>query len=160
MNCHYQVPLPQKTGRPLLPDNRATVHRRRQFDINTFKMMYVTAMNDNINKGCTELVQKWEQSKTCGNVWYLPHHKVLKHKEVAKHRIVLDCATVFEGTSLNKQLNIGSAFVKQPLRSRLISQQHRCHLPNLLQNEHFEKKLNLFEYEEISKRLQRTISIL
>ena len=114
---------------------------RRQFDINTFKMMYVTAMNDNISKGCTGSVPKWEQSKTGGNVWHLPHHKVLKRKVAIKHEIVLDGATVFEGASLNKQLNIGFAFVKQPLRSRLISRQHRCQEQNLIQNEQFEKEI-------------------
>ena len=114
MNGHDQVPLPQKTGRPLLPDNRAPVHRRRQFDINTFKMMYVTAMNDNTSKGCTGLVPKWEQNKTAVNVWHLPDYKVLKRKEAIKHEIVLDGVTVFEGSSLNKQLNIGFDLLNNP----------------------------------------------
>ena len=58
----------------------------------SFKAVYVSTMNGYIDKCYAELVQMRQQNKIGENVWYLPHHGVLKTKDDAKLRVVFDWA--------------------------------------------------------------------
>ena len=96
VNGHYQIALPWKSGAPSLPDNHAQAYKRlmsikHRLETNdSFKAMYVSTMNGYIDNGYAESVPMREQNKTGKNVWYLPHHIVLKNRGAAKLRVVFD----------------------------------------------------------------------
>ena len=78
-NGHYELPLPFKTDKPILPDNKqCAVHRisslERRFRKNEqYYKDYVHFMND-IRRGDAEKVSKPELDNQ--PTWYIPHHGV------------------------------------------------------------------------------------
>ncbi|KAK0146187.1 hypothetical protein N1851_014504 [Merluccius polli] len=64
---------------------------------------YTSFMEDILKKGYAEKVPPQQLRREDGKVWYIPHHGVY-HKRKLKLRVVFDCTSLFQGTSLNKEL--------------------------------------------------------
>lgn len=103
----YQMPLPFKSGRPALPDNRKQAESRltsllHKFDKDpAYKQQYSQFKNDLFTNGHAE-----EVTHLCarsGEVWYIPHFAV-KHPKKDKLRVVFDCSAMFKNTSINDHL--------------------------------------------------------
>ena len=62
---------------------------------------YSVFMNDLLEKGYAQEVPD-DQIVKPG--WYQPHHPVSHPQMANKVRVVFDCAAMFQGTSLNKQI--------------------------------------------------------
>ena len=60
-------------------------------------------MDEAMAKGHAEIVPQSELQPDRGKTWYLPHHGVY-HPRKKKLRVVFDCAAVYGGASLNKEL--------------------------------------------------------
>ena len=58
-------------------------------------------MNDLLEKGYAQEVPDDQIGKPG---WYLPHHPVIHPQKANNVRVVFDCAVMFQGTSLNKQI--------------------------------------------------------
>ena len=101
-------------------------HWNLESSLISLKAIYVTTMNGYIDKGYTELVLRREQNKCGENLWYLPHHGVLKHKDATQLRLVFDCAATCWGTSLNEQLNTGSDLLNNLCGVLLRFRQYSC----------------------------------
>ena len=108
---HYELPLPLKTERIELPNNRETALRplnqlKRRFQApkgQKYREDYVNFMKNIIENGYAEKVPNMRKSER-SNVWYIPHHGVYHPKKPNKIRVVFDCAAEHRGESLNKHL--------------------------------------------------------
>ncbi|XP_031554426.1 uncharacterized protein LOC116291397 [Actinia tenebrosa] len=115
---HYELPLPLRDENVTLPDNRAAAARRldqlkRRFESPNGKQYredYIKSMNSMIDNGYAEMVPPDEttngsdkNSLTKPKRWLIPHHG-LYHPKKRKFRCVFDCAAVYQGQSLNKNL--------------------------------------------------------
>ncbi|XP_077977489.1 uncharacterized protein LOC144433051 [Glandiceps talaboti] len=109
-NGHYSMPLPFKSTRPTLPNNKRTAvvrlnHLKRKFATNPkYYDDYKKFMDDIIDKGDAERVSSKEEED---RVWYIPHHGVYHPQKPEKIRVVFDCSARFKGTSLNNHLLTG-----------------------------------------------------
>ena len=107
---HYEMPLPFRSGRPDLPNNKSmAVHRlkhlRRKLESDSgYRDHYNGFMNDIIMKGHAEIVPESELNEDTDSVWYIPHHGVYHPKKRDKLRVVFDCSAKFNGVSLNDHL--------------------------------------------------------
>ena len=61
-------------------------------------------MEDLQAKGYSRTVPKEQLYQNNGKVWYLPHHNVINPKKPEKTLVVFDCATKFNGKSLNEHV--------------------------------------------------------
>ncbi|XP_062248605.1 uncharacterized protein LOC133957162 [Platichthys flesus] len=110
-NGHYELPLPFKTDKPNLPDNKqCAVHRlmsleRRLRKNEQYCKDYVQFMNDIIERGDAEKVPQSELNDQ--PAWYIPHHGVYHPHKPGKIRVVFDCSARFQETSLNDHLLTG-----------------------------------------------------
>ncbi|KAK0146795.1 hypothetical protein N1851_013915 [Merluccius polli] len=108
---HFELPLPFKTGKPDLPDNKlCAVHRlsaleRRLRKNEQYFKDYVHFMNDIITRGDAEKVPHAELENQ--PAWYIPHHGVYHPHKPGKIRVVFDCSARFQDTSLNDNLLSG-----------------------------------------------------
>ena len=104
-NGYYEMPLPFKTDRPCLPNNKQMAEKRLwclkkrfQRDQKYFED-YKKFMNDVLAHGDAEEVDEMETSFR----WYIPHHGVY-HPKKNKIRVVFDCSAQHQETSLNEHL--------------------------------------------------------
>lgn len=106
---HYHLKLPFHNTSVNMPNNRQTAHQRAQNLVKRFKKgqaffnEYKAFMNEVMAKGYAEVVPQSELQPKPGKLWYLPHHGVY-HPHKHKLHVVFDCAAVYGGTSLNKEL--------------------------------------------------------
>ncbi|XP_031549036.1 uncharacterized protein LOC116286627 [Actinia tenebrosa] len=106
---HYQLRLPFRQDRPILPDSRATAERRlewlkkRMQKDEKFKEKYNQVMEKYKSEGSSREVLE-EELHNLKPVWYLPHHAVWHPRKPEEPRVVFDCAAKSGGTSLNEQL--------------------------------------------------------
>ena len=114
---HYELPLPFRNPNVYMPNNREQAikrarwtKRRLQKDLK-FHNDYVKFMNEIIAKGYARKVE--ENCDIPGKQWYIPHHRVYHPKKPEKIRVVFDCSTQYEGTSLNKELLQGPDLTNQ-----------------------------------------------
>ncbi|XP_071483358.1 uncharacterized protein [Diadema antillarum] len=106
---HYQLPIPFRTNRPRLPDNRHLAEQRlqslrRKLSKDDYLLSkYKEGMSDLLKKGYAEEVndELQDQSQVDGEHWYLPHHPVINPKKPGKVRIVFDCAARYGDVALN-----------------------------------------------------------
>ncbi|XP_070564485.1 uncharacterized protein [Ptychodera flava] len=107
---HYCMPLPFKSGKPLLPDNKRAAairlqHLKKKFIKDPkYYADYKKFMNDVLEKGDAE---KADSKVAKGQVWYIPHHGVYHPHKPEKIRVVFDCSARHGGTSLNDHLLTG-----------------------------------------------------
>ena len=88
---HFQVALPWRQDPPVIPNNKAMAGQRLRSLRNRLEKygelleIYTNTMQDYINKGYAEKVQKEEFKKDEGTVWYLPHHPSSEAKQSQNH---------------------------------------------------------------------------
>ncbi|XP_032364376.1 uncharacterized protein LOC116678740, partial [Etheostoma spectabile] len=108
---HYELPLPFKTDKPNLPDNKqCAVHRlislgRRLRKNKQYYEDYVSFMNDIITRGDAEKVPQPDLKNQ--PAWYIPHHGVYHPHKPGKICVVFDCSARYQETSLNDHLLTG-----------------------------------------------------
>lgn len=102
----FEMPLPFREARPKMPNNRSTAHSRlmqlkKKFSQDPkYYQDYKHFMKEVIERGDAE-------EATCNNSswkWYIPHHGVYHHKKPDKIRVVFDCSSRTDDTSLNDKL--------------------------------------------------------
>lgn len=105
----YCLKLPFKTQEVYLPNNFAVAKQRvlglkkRFLNNHEFHQEYTGYMNDVISKGYAEQIPQEQLHCENGKVWYIPHHGV-HHPRKGSIRVVFDCGSTFQGTSLNNKL--------------------------------------------------------
>lgn len=108
---HFEMPLPFKSERPNLPDNKAiAIHRlkclgKKLKRNKQYYMDYKKFMDEIIALGEAERVPEQDIDKR--PAWYIPHHGVYHPQKPGKIRVVFDASANFRGTSLNEHLLTG-----------------------------------------------------
>ena len=108
-NGHYQIGLPFKHNPPQLPDNLHTAEMRlkslksRMERNPDFRRKYTSVMEKYQAEGAARELTD-EELKTLKPRWYLPHHAVWHPRKPIEPRVVFDCASKTNGTSLNDEL--------------------------------------------------------
>ncbi|KAK7926338.1 hypothetical protein WMY93_008648 [Mugilogobius chulae] len=106
---HYYLPLPLRSKDIVMPNNYHLAEQRAQYlakkfkHNNSFAEEYKSFMEDIIAKDYAEKVPSKDLHIKNGKVWYIPHHGVY-HRRKKTLRVVFDCTSSFQGTSLNKEL--------------------------------------------------------
>ena len=106
---HYVIRLPFRQDNICLPNNRKVAEQRTRSLSQRFKKDeafrndYIGFMNDVLMKGYAERVPEEQLLRNDGRLWYIPHHGVY-HKRKKTIRVVFDCTSSFQGTSLNAEL--------------------------------------------------------
>jgi hypothetical protein len=109
INGHYQVPLPFKEDDIHLPNNRSQAEQRANWlkrklvKDDRLHKDYVNFMEDTIEKDYARKVPS-QATPNKGKAWYIPHHAVYHSKKPDKIRVVFDCSSKYQGTSLNDKL--------------------------------------------------------
>ena len=112
----YEVALPWKVFSPDLSNNKMQAKQRLQLlkkRLTTdcdLHQKYSVFMNDLLERGYAREVPDDQIGKPGG---YLPLHPVIHPQKANKVRVVFDCAAMFQGTSLNKQILQGPDFRKE-----------------------------------------------
>ncbi|XP_023805606.1 uncharacterized protein LOC111946470 [Oryzias latipes] len=108
---HFEMPLPFKSDKPNLPDNKScAIHRLRCLERKLrrnkqYYMDYKKFMEEIIAHGDAEKVPEQDINNT--PAWYIPHHGVYHPQKPGKIRIVFDGSAKFQGTSINDHLLTG-----------------------------------------------------
>ena len=108
-NEHYEIGLPFKHNPPHLPDSLYTAEKRLEslkskMERNeNFRKKYSSVMAKYQEEGAAREVPK-EELATLKPLWYLPHHAVWHPRKPEEPRVVFDCASKSNGTSLNDEL--------------------------------------------------------
>eukprot|EP00057_Strongylocentrotus_purpuratus_P015300 XP_011669774.1 PREDICTED: uncharacterized protein LOC100889545 [Strongylocentrotus purpuratus] len=103
---HYQLPIPFRKRPEDLPNNsqvaltRLESLKRRLEKDDCLHAKYSEGMRSLLDEGYAEEVKDQDLEKDEG-VWYLPHHPVFNPNKPEKTKIVFDCASKYNGTSLN-----------------------------------------------------------
>ena len=113
----YQVGVPWKDEKPLLPDNHYTALSRLRNTENKLKKdctlgtEYSEIIKGYVEKGYLRRVEPDEPSPP--EVWYLPYFPVIRmDKTTTKVRIVFDCSAKTDGVSLNDAICAGPKLQK------------------------------------------------
>ena len=91
---HYELPLPLKDKRMLLPKSKELALSRikklkgRLKHTATYQKNYQGFMSEDIEKGYAPRVPSEELSLDNGCIWYIPHHRVYHQKKPGKIRVV------------------------------------------------------------------------
>jgi transposase InsO family protein len=99
---HYQLPIPFKTNRPAIQNNKSVALFRLQLlkkkldKDAALKKKYTEFMEDMVLKGYAEKLPCHDE-RGSEAVWYLPHHAVTSKSKPDKVRVVLDCAAKYKG---------------------------------------------------------------
>ena len=125
LDGHYSISLPWKNNCPKLPNNYTValsrlkgLGRRLAREPETL-VRYQEKINEMIRQGhAFEVLASDDDDVLKNRVWYIPHHCTGK-----KFRVVFDCSSYFNGTTLNQQLLQGpdntSTLIGVLLRFRL-----------------------------------------
>ena len=106
---HYEIRLPFRQDNISLPNNRKVAEQRalslarRLHKDEAFRKDYNGFMRDVLRKGHAERVPEEQLPRKDGRLWYIPHHGVY-HKRKKTIRVVFDCTSSFQGSSLNSEL--------------------------------------------------------
>lgn len=108
---NWEMPLPLRSSKVSLPNNREQALSRIRSLLHTFRKKpqmeedYFLFMAKLFERGHAVPVPPNEQPKDeeGGKVWYLPHFGVY-HPRKSKIRVVFDSSAHFQGTSLNTEL--------------------------------------------------------
>jgi hypothetical protein len=107
---HYQISLPLRSSEVIFPDNKLQAERRLQgikvkmAKNSTYQEDYKNFMTTLLERGYAEEVPAKDLKRSDGRVWYIPHHGVYHPRKPGKMRVVFDCAAMYKGISLRKQL--------------------------------------------------------
>ena len=103
---NLEFPLPLRTPRPQMPDNRLQVlHRFRKLQARLARdpslcAMYKEFMDNIVGKGHVAIARPRDREHS----FYIPHFPVFNPKKPGKVRVVFDAACKFKGVSLNSSL--------------------------------------------------------
>ncbi|KAL7883475.1 hypothetical protein SRHO_G00011330 [Serrasalmus rhombeus] len=106
---HYCIGLPLRHETPKVPNNRCMAEQgaasllRKLKRNQEFLEDYKGFMKNMIKNGYAVAVPQERLKRDDGRVWYIPHHGVY-HPRKKKIRVVFDCASSFQGVSLNGEL--------------------------------------------------------
>lgn len=106
---HYCIGMPLRNKDVVMPNNKCVAEQRasslkRKLAKNPgFHDDYKAFVSDLLSKGYAVEVPANERNRNDGRVWYIPHHGVV-HPQKGKLRVVFDCASSFQGKSLNEEL--------------------------------------------------------
>ena len=109
---HYQLPLPFRSNKIDLVDNREQAVKRAQWQQRKMRLNhkyhqdYVEFVEKLVSKGYAYKVSD-EQLEDQQPAWYLPHHGIYHPKKPDKIRVVFDCSAKYQGCSLNDKLMQG-----------------------------------------------------
>ena len=115
---HYEMPLPFRQERPVLPNNKplALHHlcklQTRLENNKRYREDYTTFMNELI-ENYAERVPENELTNEDRDIWYIPHHGVYHPRKPEKIRVVFDCSATYEGESTNNHLLQGPDLTNQ-----------------------------------------------
>ena len=128
INGHYVIPIPWRNKEELVPNN-ISVAMYRLKSLN--KILIKRGLRDRYNEEIMKLLQNGyaekiplDEIQNSGRIWYLPHHAVVTEKKPDKVRIVLDCASKYQGKSLNDRCLQGPDFNNKLLYVILRFRQH------------------------------------
>ena len=106
----YIVPMLWIDSNVSLPNNYysslAQLERRLSKDPE-LRERYAETIREDIRKGYVVTVEPHDSRKGSDREWYLPHHPVVNPNKPVKVRRVLNGASKFHGTSLNKSSLVG-----------------------------------------------------
>ena len=106
-DSHYEMPLPFKTPKPKMPNNRdIAMARLKQLERKLrhnqrFRSDYTKFMDEIITKGYAEEVPRKDKAT---EAFYIPHHGIYHPKKPEKIRVVFDCSSKCENVCLNDKL--------------------------------------------------------
>jgi len=130
----YEVHLPWKDPRPVLPDNYETSLKRLNGLLKRLRqepdilLEYDAVIKDQIKRGIVEVVDTPEPGEE-GKVHYLPHHAVIrKDKSTTKLRVVYDASCKSTGPSLNDCLYTGPTMSQKIMEIILRFRSHKLAL--------------------------------
>ncbi|KAL7852949.1 hypothetical protein SRHO_G00187340 [Serrasalmus rhombeus] len=109
INGHYCIGMPLRNKDVVMPNNkcvaeqRASSLKRNLAKNSSFHDDYTAFVSDLLSKGYAVEVPANELNRNDGRVWYIPHHGVI-HPQKGKLQVVFDCASSFQGKSLNEEL--------------------------------------------------------
>ena len=86
---------------------------------------YTETIREDISKGYVITVNPHDPSSRAEREWYLPHHPVLNPNKPGKVRRVLNGASKFHGTSLNRSLLVGPDLLQNLIFVLLRFRQHK-----------------------------------
>ena len=86
---------------------------------------YAETIREDIRKGYVVTVEPHDPRKRSDREWYLPHHPVVNPNKPGKVRRVLNGASKFHGTSLNKSLLVGPDLLQNLIFVLLRFRQHK-----------------------------------
>ena len=86
---------------------------------------YADTIREETRKGYVVTVVPHDPRKRSDCEWYLPHHPVVNPNKPGKVRRVLNGASKFHGTSLNKTLLVGPDFLQNLIFVLLRFRQHK-----------------------------------
>ncbi|XP_043198840.1 uncharacterized protein LOC122368706 [Amphibalanus amphitrite] len=105
----YEIALPFRDPSLKLPNNKSVAYRRlvqlkRRFENQPhFLREYAKQIDKLLDNGYAERAPDLS-SNAEGRIWFVPHHGVEHPVKKGKLRVVFDCASSFQGKSLNEEL--------------------------------------------------------
>ena len=125
---HYELPIPWKVD-SFVPNNLKVAEARlKSLSVNLIKSgiyaRYDAEIKTLLEKGYAEPVG--DLNCQSDKVWYLPHHAVTNENKPEKIRVVFDCASRFEGESLNDKCLQGPDVNNKLLHVLLRFREHQC----------------------------------
>ncbi|KAL7826198.1 hypothetical protein SRHO_G00339360 [Serrasalmus rhombeus] len=104
-NSHYYLPLPFRNDNVMMLNNREVAIRRAASLAKRLKgdKSYKQFMDKMLEQDYAEKIPLDQLHVVEGKIWYVPHHGVY-HRRKGTLRVVFDCTSSFQNTSLNKEL--------------------------------------------------------
>ena len=125
---HFEMPIPWENSNSFPNNINLAVGRFRSL----MKRLQREELMDRYDEEITKLVEKGYAEKVPSNkidafpgpTWYLPHHHVISDKKPGKLRVVFDCASRFQGESLNDRVLQGPDLVNKLINVLVRFRQH------------------------------------
>ena len=125
---HYILPIPWKSDAQLPSNIKVAQSRlyslRRSLAKRNIMERYDVEIKKMMDKGYAEEVSEKDVSENA-KIWYLPHQAVITDKKPDKLRVVYDCASKYEGESLNDKCLRGPDLNNRLLYILLRFRQHQ-----------------------------------
>ena len=107
VNSHYELPIPWKTNIHV-PNNLSVAHSRLRSLLSSLnkrnlRQLYDSEIRKLLENNYAEIIPGNENSSSESCLWYLPHQAVVNPKKPNRVRVVFDCASKYQGQSLNEK---------------------------------------------------------
>jgi hypothetical protein len=125
---HYELPIPWKVD-SYIPNNFKVAEARLKSLAANLKrsgmfVKYDAEIKTLLDKGYAEPIE--DVCHPSDKIWYLPHHAVTSDNKPGRIRVVFDCASKFEGESLNDKCLQGPDFNNKLMHVLLRFREHEC----------------------------------